>query len=355
MSVHVNQNYRGTPMKSTTLLAITLCLSFQAFSESNPKNTLDEIKERGFIRCGVNTGLQGFSIQDKQGKWNGFDVEFCRALSSAIFETPDKVQYTGLSGKERFSALKYGQIDVLYRNSTMTASRDTGLDITFPGINYYDGQGFMIKKSKRVSSAYKLRNITFCMADGTSSLKNLNDFLTINNLNTQTKVLKLRTAQDIKTNLNNGTCDATSSDQSQLYSQRVFLNDPDEYLILPEVISKEPLGPAVQVGDNQWFSIVRWTLSAMIEAEFLDINSRNIANINNNEKNTASVDRLLGKTGDLGENLGLSKLWAYHIISQVGNYSEVFEKTIGSQSDLGIARGLNAQWNDGGILYSSPF
>lgn len=335
------------------LLAISLLSSAPTFADTPASNdTLDKIKARGFLRCGVNIGLSGFSIQDDKGQWSGFDVQFCRALSSAIFSTPDKVEYTGLSASERFSALKYDQIDVLYRNSTMTATRDTSLGISFAGINYYDGQGFLINKNKNVSSAYKLKDTTFCMTDGTSSLRNLENFLEANNLKQSTTILKFRSAKEVEKKLDDNICDATSSDQSQLYSQRISLKKPNDFLILPEIISKEPLGPAVKTGDSAWFAIVRWTLNAMIEAEFLGIDSKNAHTF---KDSGGSIYRLLGTESDIGQSLGLEADWAYKVISQVGNYGEVFESTIGSQSKLGIARGLNAQWNDGGILYSSPF
>ncbi|MFT5420585.1 MAG: general L-amino acid transport system substrate-binding protein [Candidatus Endobugula sp.] len=340
------------------IVAIILALFFSVghiSTGSANSDTLDNIKARGYLRCGVNIGLLGFSIKNRIGQWEGFDVEFCRALSVAIFNSADKIEYIPLSGKERFSALKYNKIDVLYRNSTMTALRDTSLGIVFPGINYYDGQGFLIHKDRNTNSAYKLQGSTFCMTDGTSSLRNLNDFLALNDLSDKVTVLKYRSAKEVLENINNGSCNASSSDQSQLYSQRISLNNPDDFLILPEIISKEPLGPAVKEGDHQWFSIVRWTLTAMIEAEFLNMNSNNISSLKESDNNSSSVARLLGLKGDIGKSLDLDNAWSYNIINKIGNYGEVFERTIGSQSKLGIARGLNAQWNEGGILYSSPF
>lgn len=340
-------------MKIATLWMILLSVASTAHAEQ--KSILDEVKDRGYIRCGVNNSLLGFATKNEQGNWKGFDVEFCRALSVAIFNSTDNIRYIPVTAKERFSALKYKQIDVLYRNSTMTATRDTSLGIQFAGVNYYDGQGFMVHKDKTVSSAYKINDTTFCMTDGTSNLQNLQDFVEVNKLQGSIKILKLKSPQEMVENLNSGNCNATSSDQSQLYSLRTSLRNSENYLILPEIISKEPLGPAVRRGDNNWFSIVRWTLNAMIEAEFLGLTSSNINTIRESGNASGATARLIGDKGNIGQSLGLEKDWAYNIVSKVGNYGEVFERTIGSQSQLGIARGLNAQWNNGGILYSSPF
>ena len=343
---------RYSLMKAAVLCALLLSVATHTYANNN---ILSEIKDRGYIRCGVNNSLLGFATKDGQGNWNGFDVEFCRALSVAVFNSPDNIRYVPVTAKERFSALKYNQIDVLYRNSTMTATRDISLGIQFAGVNYYDGQGFMVHKDKTVSSAYKIQDTTFCMTDGTSNLQNLRDFIEVNNLQDRIKILKLKSPQEMVENLNSGNCNATSSDQSQLYSLRTSLRNSKDYLILPEIISKEPLGPAVRRGDNNWFSVVRWTLNAMIEAEFLGLDSKNITAIKDSGSASGAAARLIGSKGNIGQSLGLESNWAYNVISKIGNYGEVFERTIGSQSELGIARGLNAQWNDGGILYSSPF
>lgn len=340
-------------MKFFVFVILVLGVPFSSFAETG--EVLSAIKERGYLKCGVSTALQGFSIQDEQDKWQGFDVEFCRALSVAIFNDPEKVEYSGWLSSGRFKALKDNKIDVLYRNSTMTARRDITLGISFAGVNYYDGQGFLVSTSRNTNSAYKLQGATFCMESGTSSLRNFTDFLSVNNLTDQVNVKIFDAPEERIDSMNGGECDATSADQSALYSLRLSLEKPDEFLILPEIISKEPLGPAVRRGDDQWFTIVRWTLMAMIEAEFLGVNSQNIDTLQQAENNTGSVSRLLGLTENLGPELGLSQDWAYNMIRQIGNYSEVFERTIGSQSELNIARGINAQWNEGGILYSSPF
>jgi general L-amino acid transport system substrate-binding protein len=342
-------------VKAIIFLVLGVLFSVSGYADEGYGNVLTKIKNRGHLICGVNVGLKGFSEKDSNGIWSGFDVEFCKALSVAIFNEADRVEYIGLTGKDRFNALEDGIIDVLYRNSTMTATRDISLNIVFAGINYYDGQGFMVRNDRGIQSAYKTKGSTFCVTDGTVTLSNLVDFLKYNDLSEETKILRLQSSQEIISNLNSGFCNVATSDQSQLYSQRLSLNKPDNFLILPEVISKEPLGPAVKKGDAQWFSIVRWTLNAMIEAEFLGVSSKNIIAVRDSEASIGSVERLLGKKGGLGNDLGLSNEWAFNVIAKIGNYGEVFERTLGSQSDLGIARGLNAQWNEGGILYSSPF
>jgi general L-amino acid transport system substrate-binding protein len=341
-------------MKSLLLIASITFILFTPFSSAT---TLDEVRERGYLRCGVNVGLLGFSTVTKDGLWEGFDVEFCRALSAAVFQDSSKVKFIGLTGKERFVALKRKDIDVLYRNTTMNAVRGTSVDlnIVFAGTNYYDGQGFLVSKKSNISSAFQLENNVFCMTAGSNSVGNLKDFLITTGALRKNKILELPSAKIIIQNLESSNCDVVSSDQSQLYALKTQLSRPDDFVVLPEVITKEPLGPAVLRGDSQWFSIVRWTLQAMIEAEFENISSSNIDALIASEKIRPNQARLVGVKGNIGENLGLKNDWSYHVLKQVGNYSEVFERTIGSKSQLGIARGLNAQWNAGGILYSSPF
>lgn len=339
------------------LLIVIILLSQTTWSNTGARSILSEVKNRGYIRCGVNIGLSGFASKADDGTWRGFDVEFCRGLSAAVFGSPDNVRFVGLSGKERFSALNERKIDVLYRNTTMNASRDTSpsLNIVFAGTNYYDGQGFLVHRDKNIKSAYQLDGVTFCITDGSNSVDNLRDFLKVTGNFSKNKIVTLVSSKEILEGLQNGVCDATSSDQSQLYSQRTSLKNADDFVVLPEIITKEPLGPVVLRGDAQWYAVVRWALHAMIEAEFLGIHSQNIDEIKNSKNISGFSGRLLGIQGEIGKNLGLDSQWAYHIINQVGNYGEVFERTIGSQSNLGIARGLNAQWNNGGILYSSPF
>jgi general L-amino acid transport system substrate-binding protein len=267
------------------------------------------------------------------------------------------VEFIGLTGQERFEALKIKKIDVLYRNTTMNAMRGTSADlnVVFAGTNYYDGQGFLVSKKNNISSAFKLEKIVFCMTAGSNSVNNLKDFLAATGAVEKNKIVELPSAKEVIEKLEVGRCDAVSSDQSQLYALKSQLSRPDEFIVLPEVITKEPLGPVVLRGDAQWFSIVRWTLQAMVEAEFENISSRNVDALISSGKVTAGQARLIGIEGNIGENLGLKNDWIYHVLSQVGNYSEVFERTIGSQSQLNISRGLNAQWNAGGLSYSSPF
>jgi len=338
-------------------ILLTICIPFILLASFAHASVLSEVKDRGYLRCGVNVGLLGFSTVDKNGVWTGFDIEFCRALSAAIFHDSSKVEFVGLTGKERFKALKNKQIDVLYRNTTMNAIRGTSTDlnIVFAGTNYYDGQGFLVSKKSDVSSAFQLKEIVFCMTAGSNSVGNLRDFLAATGEVGKNKIVEFSSAKTVIANLESGRCDAVSSDQSQLYALKTELSRPDEFVVLPEVITKEPLGPVVSKGDPQWFSIVRWTLQAMIEAEFEGISSHNVDALVSSETITAGQARLIGTKGNIGENLGLKNNWSYHVISQVGNYSEVFERTLGSGSQLDIARGLNSQWNAGGLLYSSPF
>lgn len=318
-------------------------------------SVLNDIKNRGHLRCGVNKGgILGFAEQDTQGRWSGFDVEFCRAIAAAVFNDPEKIVFVPLSGTERFTRLSQKEVDVLYRNSTSTAVRDITLGIRFAGTNYYDGQGFIVVNSLGVRSAYKIQNARICSVLGTTSINNLRAFISANNLNSNL-IVEVVNEQEMIQSLQNSRCDAASSDQSTLYSIRASLNNADNFTILPEIISKEPLGPAIAQGDNNWFSIVRWTLNAMIEAEFLGINSNNIEALRESLNESSSRTRLIGTNGNLGQTLGLENDWAYNVIKTVGNYGEVFERTIGSESQLNIARGLNAQWNNGGILYSDPF
>ncbi len=332
--------------------------------------TLDNIKERGFLKCGVNTGLLGFSIKNDNGRWEGFDVEFCRALAVAIFNDPEKVEYRGLNGSERFKVLSDGEVDILYRNTTWTLTRDSAMGITFAGVNYYDGQGYMVKSDAGINSAYELSGLRLCTEEGTTGVTNSIDFFNFNNM--KYEIVSYETSAGVRDGFQQGECDVISNDQSALYSQRLNLEDPSSVVILPELISKEPLGPSVKRGDDEWFDIAHWVLNMMIEAEFLDINSVNAVSLR--ESGSMEQKRLLALghlpvvetdekpeetlTAELGTHeidLNLEAGWAYRVITQIGNYGEVFKRTIGAQSELQIARGLNAQWNNGGILYSQSF
>ena len=312
--------------------------------------TLQDVKNRDSLNCGVSTGLAGFSQKDEKGKWSGIDVDACRAVAAAVLGDADKVSYKPLTAKERFTALQSGEIDMLSRNTTWTHTRDTSLGLNFVGTTYYDGQGFMVKKSLGVKSAKELDGAAVCIQAGTTTELNLADYFRANNM--KYKAITFDTSDQTRGGFDSGRCDVLTSDQSQLYALRIGLTDPDSAMVLPEVISKEPLGPVVRQGDDEWFNIVRWSVFALIEAEFLGIDSKSVDKVRNN--GNPAQKRLLGSEGDAGEKLGLSADWAYNIVKQVGNYGETFEKNVGAGSPLKISRGLNAQWNQGGILYSPP-
>ena len=315
--------------------------------------TLDDVKARGELNCGSNTGLAGFGLPDANGTWVGFDVAVCRAIAAAVLGDPTKVKFVPTSGQTRLTALASGEIDVLVRNTTWTFSRDVDLKLDFVGVNYYDGQGFMVPKALGVSSAKELNGATVCIQTGTTTELNLADYFKSNNM-TYTPVAIESNAEGIQQYLA-GACDAYTTDASGLASTRATFAAPDEHIILPEIISKEPLGPLVRHGDNQWGDIVRWTLNALITAEEFGVTSANL------EEQVASstnpeVQRLLGtSTDDLGAMLGLDKEWARRAIAASGNYGEIFAATIGEATPIGLARGLNAQWTQGGLLYSPPF
>jgi general L-amino acid transport system substrate-binding protein len=312
--------------------------------------TLEDVKKRGSLSCGVSTGLAGFSQKDEQGEWSGIDVDACRAVAAAVLGDASKVSYKPLTAKERFTALQSGEIDMLSRNTTWTLTRDTSLGLNFVGTTYYDGQGFMVKKKLGVKSALELDGAAVCIQAGTTTELNLSDYFRANNM--EYKAITFDTSDQTRNGFDNDRCDVLTSDQSQLYALRIGLKKPNDSVVLPEVISKEPLGPVVRQGDDEWFNIVRWSVFALIEAEFLGIDSKSVDKIK--EGGNPSQKRLLGSEGDSGDKLGLSADWAYNIVSQVGNYAEVFERNVGKGSPLEISRGLNAQWNAGGILYSPP-
>ncbi len=313
-------------------------------------DTLDIIKQRGAIDCGVSQGVAGFSSPDNQGKWTGFDIDFCRAVSAAVFGDADKVNYVPLSTKERFTALQSGAVDLLSRQSTWTLSRDSGLGIHFVGTAYYDGQGFMVRKNLGVDSALKLSGATICAEQGTTTEQNVADYFTANKLKYEPVVID--SADGIIKAFDTGRCDVYTTDASALYAQRLKLTDPAAYTVLPEIISKEPLGPAVRQGDDKWFNIVRWTLFSLVEAEEEGITQAN-AEASLKSQNPV-VRRFLGVEGDNGQQLGLDAAFAYNIVAKVGNYGEVFERNLGKSSELKIARGLNALWDAGGIMYAPP-
>lgn len=313
--------------------------------------TLDAVKKKGFVQCGVSDGLPGFSYVDAQGRYLGIDVDVCRAVAAAVFGDASKVKYSPLTAKERFTALQSGEVDVLSRNTTWTSSRDSAMGLNFTGVTYYDGQGFLVNKSLGVASAKELDGATVCVQAGTTTELNLSDYFRSNGL--KYTPITYDTSDESAKSLESGRCDVLTSDQSQLYAQRIKLAQPDEYVVLPEVISKEPLGPLVRQGDEEWFDIVRWTLFAMLNAEELGVDSKNVERIAKETKNP-DVARLLGTEGEYGKDLQLPRDWAVRIVKQVGNYAEIFDRNVGAGSELKIERGLNALWNQGGVQYAPP-
>jgi general L-amino acid transport system substrate-binding protein len=294
--------------------------------------------------------LAGFGLPDANGKWAGLDVDLCRAVAAAIFNDAEKVKFVPLSAKDRFTALQSGEVDLLARDTTWTVSRDSSLGLNFAGVNYYDGQGFMVRKALNVNSALELNGASVCVQQGTTSELNLSDFFRTHNM--QLKSVTFATANEAVKAYDAGRCDAYTTDGSSLYSERLRLANANDHILLPEIISKEPLGPAVRQGDDQWFDIVKWTLFAMINAEELNITSKNIDEMK--ASTNPDIKRFVGTEGNYGEQLGLPKEWAVSIVKLVGNYGEVFERNVGSGSRLKIDRGLNKLWNKGGIQYAPP-
>ena len=339
-------------MKFTKLAiaaATGLAFAGQAHAQSS---MLDQVKERGELICGINTGLVGFAFTDESGNWQGFDVALCKAVAAAIFGDPSKVKYTSLTGKTRFTALTSGEIDMLSRNTTWTLSRDADLGLTFTGVNYYDGQGFMVPKSLGVSSAKELDGATVCIQTGTTTELNLADFFRVNNISYEP--VPIETNAEAQQQYLAGACDVYTTDASGLAATRASFEAPGDHVILPEIISKEPLGPLVRHGDPEWGDIVRWSLNALIAAEELGISSTNIEELSAGTNNP-EINRILGTEGTLGEMLGLDAEWAKRAIAAGGNYGEIFAKNIGESTPIGLARGLNAQWTEGGLLYTPPF
>ena len=313
--------------------------------------TLDAVRARGVLNCGVTSGLAGFSAPDDKGVWAGIDVDFCKAVAAAIFGADAKVKYAPLSSKERFTALQSGEVDVLARNTTWTMSRDTTQGLTFSVINYFDGQGFMVKTASGVTAAKQLAGATVCVQSGTTSELNLADYFRTHNL--PYKVVVFDKDAESLAAYEAGRCDAFTTDASSLYSDKLRMGGgPDAHRVLPEIISKEPLGPAVRQGDEQWINIVKWTHFAMVGAEELGINKGNVRTLATSAN--PEVRRLIGEEGDFGTGIGLSRDWAVRIIEAVGNYGEVFERNLGSGSRMGIARGLNRLWTEGGLQYAPP-
>ncbi|NDR56953.1 amino acid ABC transporter substrate-binding protein [Aliiruegeria sabulilitoris] len=314
---------------------------------------VDEVKTRGKLNCGVATGVPGFAAPDANGEWQGFDVAVCRAVAAAVLDDPTAVEFVPTTGKTRFTALASGEIDMLARNTTWTFSRDVDLKFDFVGVNYYDGQGFLVRKDLGVSSAKELDGATICIQTGTTTELNLADFFRINNMSYEP--VPIETNAEGQQQYLAGACDSYTTDASGLAATRATFEDAAEHVILPEIISKEPLGPLVRHGDNEWADVVRWTLNALIAAEELGVTSANVAELAAAPGNNPEINRLLGTEGTLGEMLGLPADWAVKAISVAGNYGEIFEKNIGETTPIGLARGLNAQWTSGGLLYAPPF
>jgi general L-amino acid transport system substrate-binding protein len=331
-------------------LAALLALAVIATAQSASAQTLKAVKDRGMLNCGGNGTLAGFGLPDAQGNWSGLDVDFCRAIAAAVLNDPKKVKFVPLSAKDRFTALQSGEVDVLARNTTWTSSRDTSLGLNFTGVNYYDGQGFLVRKALKVNSALELNGASICVQQGTTTELNLADYFRSHNM--QMKSVTFATANEAVKAYDAGRCDAYTTDASALYGERLRLANPDDHVILPEIISKEPLGPAVRHGDDQWFDVVKWTLFAMLNAEELNVNSKNVDEMVKSEN--PEIKRLLGTEGNFGEQLGLTKDWVVRIVKQVGNYGEVFERNVGQGSPLKIERGLNKLWNKGGVQYAPP-
>ncbi len=314
--------------------------------------TLDDVKARDKLNCGVATGVPGFAAPNANGEWEGFDVAVCRAVAAAVLGDSTKIEFVPTTGKTRFTALASGEIDMLARNTTWTFSRDVDLKFDFIGVNYYDGQGFMVPKELGVSSAKELDGATVCIQTGTTTELNLADYFRVNNISYEP--VPIETNAEAQQQYLAGACDVYTTDASGLAASRATFDDPAAHVILPEIISKEPLGPLVRHGDNEWGDVVRWTLNAMIAAEELGVTSVNLAEKAAGTDNP-EINRLLGTEGNLGEMLGLEADWAVKALAVAGNYGEVFEKNIGENTPIGLARGLNAQWTDGGLLYTPPF
>jgi general L-amino acid transport system substrate-binding protein len=335
--------------RNLVLLAVAAALVTAAGAQT-ASPTLTEVKKRGYLKCGVSDGLTGFSNPDSQGNWTGLDVDFCRAIAAAIFDDPNAVRYTSTTAKERFTALQSGEFDVLSRNTTVTMQRDVALGMDFTGVTYYDGQGFIVKKESGVKSVDELGGATICTQTGTTTELNVADYFGSRGL--QYQILAFDKESEALSAYDGGRCDAYTTDQSGLYAAKLELADGSAHTVLPELISKEPLGPAVRQGDDRWADLVRWTLYALLNAEELGVSSQNIASL----MTTTNPEqrRLLGLEGDFGKSLDLTNDWVVRIVTRVGNYAEVFERNVGKGSPLQIDRGKNALWTQGGLQYAPP-
>ena len=338
-------------MKKSIMLGALAVAGLTAASAS--ASTLDDVKARGKLNCGVSSGLTGFSQPDANGVWEGFDVAVCRAVAAAVLGDSTAVEFVPLTTQVRFTALASGEIDILARNTTWTFSRDTDLKLDFIGVNYYDGQGFMVPKSLGVTSAKDLDGATVCIQTGTTTELNLADFFRANNISYDP--IPIETNAEAQQQYLAGACDVYTTDASGLAATRATFEAPGDHVILPEIISKEPLGPVVRHGDNEWGDIAMWTLNALIAAEELGVTSANVEELAAAATTNPEINRLLGTEGDLGAMIGLDAQWAVRAIAAGGNYGELFEKNIGVNTPIGLARGLNAQWTEGGLIYAPPF
>ena len=337
-------------MQRVSVLAAVAAAGMMVMGSAQAGTTFDAVKKRGKLVCGVTTGLPGFSAPDEKGNWTGIDVDTCRAVAAAMFGDATKVDFKPLTAKERFTALQSGEIDMLSRNTTWTFTRDTSLGLNFTGVNYYDGQGFLVSKKLGVKSALELSGAAICIQAGTTTELNLADYFRANKM--EYTAITYDTSEETIKGFEAGRCDVLTSDQSQLYGLRTKLPDPESAVVLPEVVSKEPLGPVVRQGDDEWFNVVRWALFAQLNAEELGVTSKNVDEMVKSAD--PGIKRLLGGEAGFGKFLGLDDKWAYYIVKHVGNYGEMFERNVGQGSPLKISRGLNALWNKGGIQYAPP-
>jgi general L-amino acid transport system substrate-binding protein len=335
----------------TLAIAAAVGLAGSAGVAVAQSKTLETVKQRGTLSCGVHVGLAGFAQPDDKGNWTGIDVDYCKAIAVAVIGDATKVKYVPTTAKERFTALQSGEIDVLVRTTTWTLSRDSSLGLSFAGVNYYDGQGFMVKKSAGVKTAKELNGATVCVQTGTTTELNLADYFKANNLSYKPVVFEK--VDEALQAYQSGRCDAYTTDASGLYSVRIQQSNPDDHIVLPDIISKEPLGPVVRQGDSQWFTVVKWVHFALLNAEELGVNQANVDQMANSP--SPDIKRLLGKDGDLGKGLGVDNDFVVKIVKSLGNYGEMYERNVGTGSLLNIARGLNNLWSKRGIQYAPPF
>ena len=338
-------------MKKTTIALAVIAAALTIGPQVATAGTLDDVKSRGVLRCVVSTGIAGFAYPDASGVWKGFDIDFCRATAAAVLGDASKIKAVTSTGKTRFTKLNAGEGDVLWRNTTITFSRDVGVKLRFHGVNYYDGQGFLVKKALGVKSAKELNGASVCIQTGTTTELNLADYFHANGM--KYEAVTIETNDEARQNYTSGRCDVYTTDASGLAATRSTFSDPQNHIVLPEIISKEPLGPATRQGDDQWSDIVTWVLNATITAEEKGITQANVDKMKSSKD--PEVLRLLGVEGSQGKELGLSNDWAYNIIKSVGNYGEIFERNIGVNTPIGLPRGLNALWTKGGLQYSPPF